>query len=65
VFWIHSIQSFCADKPVLRHIARFFHHQNVLMLALFTPLEILQTRLRGTSSNMQVNLRRVADGRSS
>jgi SAM-dependent methyltransferase len=59
VFWIHSIQSFCADKPVLRHIAKFFHHQNVLMLALFTPLEILQTRLRGTSSNMQINLRRV------
>lgn len=59
VFWIHSIQSFCADKPVLRHIAKFFHHQNVLMLALVTPLEILQTRLRGTSSNMQINLRRV------
>ena len=58
VFWIHSIQSFCADKPILRSIARFFHHQNVLMLALFTPLEILQTRLNGTSSNMQINLRR-------
>jgi SAM-dependent methyltransferase len=59
VFWIHSIQSYCADKPFLRRIARFFHHQNVLMLALFTPLEILQTRLGGTSSNMQINLRRV------
>ena len=59
VFWIHSIQSYCADKPLLRRIAKFFHHQNVLMLALFTPLEILQTRLGGTSSNMQVNLRRV------
>jgi SAM-dependent methyltransferase len=59
VFWIHSIKSFCADKPFLRRIAGFFHHQNVLMLALFTPLEILQTRLRGTSSNMQINLRRV------
>jgi 2-polyprenyl-3-methyl-5-hydroxy-6-metoxy-1,4-benzoquinol methylase len=60
VFWIHSIQSYCADKPLLRRIAKFFHHQNVLLLALFTPLEILQTRLRGTSSNMQINLRRVA-----
>jgi SAM-dependent methyltransferase len=59
VFWIHSIQSFCADKPFLRRIAKFFHHQNVLLLALFTPLEILQTRLAGTSSNMQINLRRV------
>jgi hypothetical protein len=59
VFWIHSIQSYCADKPLLRRIAKFFHHQNVPMLALFTPLEILQTRLCGTSSNMQVNLRRV------
>lgn len=59
VFWIHSIQSFCADKPALRRIAKFFHHQNVLLLALFTPLEILQTRLAGTSSNMQINLRRV------
>ncbi len=59
VFWIHSIQSYCADKPFLRRIAKFFHHQNVLLLALFTPLEILQTRLGGTSSNMQINLRRV------
>jgi SAM-dependent methyltransferase len=59
VFWIHSIQSYCADKPWLRRIAKFFHHQNVLMLALFTPLEILQTRLAGTSSNMQINLRRI------
>jgi SAM-dependent methyltransferase len=59
VFWIHSIKSYCADKPWLRRIAGFFHHQNVLMLAVFTPLEILQTRLRGTSSNMQINLRRV------
>jgi SAM-dependent methyltransferase len=59
VFWIHSIQSYCADKPWLRRIAKFFHHQNVLMLALFTPLEILQTRLFGQSSNMQINLRRV------
>jgi 2-polyprenyl-3-methyl-5-hydroxy-6-metoxy-1,4-benzoquinol methylase len=59
VFWIHSIKSYCADKPLLRRVAGFFHHQNVLMLALFTPLEILQTRLCGTSSNMQINLRRV------
>jgi SAM-dependent methyltransferase len=59
VFWIHSIQSFCADKPVLRRIAKFFHHQNVIMLALFTPLEILQTRFAGTSSNMQINLRKI------
>ena len=59
VFWIHSIQSYFADKPLLRRFARFFHHQNVLMLALFTPLELLQTRLAGTSSNMQINLRRV------
>lgn len=60
VFWIHSVQSYCADKPLLRRIAKFFHHQNVLMLALFTPLELLQTRWAGTSSNMQINLRRVS-----
>jgi SAM-dependent methyltransferase len=59
VLWIHSIQSFFQDKPMLRKLAPFFHHQNVLMLALFTPLEILQTRWRGTSSNMQINLRKV------
>ncbi len=60
VFWIHSIQSYFADKKYLKRFARFFNHQNVLMLALFTPLEILQTRLSRTSSNMQINLRRVA-----
>jgi SAM-dependent methyltransferase len=59
VFWIHSIQSYCADKRWLRPIAKFFHHQNVLMLALFTPLEVLQTRFARTSSNMQINLRRI------
>ena len=59
VFWIHSIQSYFADKAYLRRFARFFNHQNVLMLALFTPLEILQTRLSKTSSNMQINLRRI------
>ena len=60
VFWIHSIQSYFADNKFLARFAKFFHHQNVLMLALFTPLEILQTRLSGTSSNMQINLRKVA-----
>jgi SAM-dependent methyltransferase len=59
VFWIHSVKSYCADRSFLRRIAGFFHHQNVPMLALFTPLDILQTRLSGTSSNMQVNLRRA------
>jgi SAM-dependent methyltransferase len=59
VAWIHSIKSYCADHNYLRRFSSFFHHQNVLMLALFTPLEILQTRICGTSSNMQVNLRRV------
>ena len=60
VFWIHSIQSYFADKKFLRRFARFFHHQNVLMLALFTPVDILQTSLSKTSSNMQINLRRIS-----
>jgi 2-polyprenyl-3-methyl-5-hydroxy-6-metoxy-1,4-benzoquinol methylase len=59
VAWIHSVKSYCADHRLLRRFAGFFHHQNVLMLALFTPLEILQTRLGGRSSNMQINLRKV------
>ena len=59
VAWIHSIKSFCADHNFLRRFAKYFHHQNVLLLAVFTLLEILQTRLAGTSSNMQINLRKV------
>ncbi|MDB5582186.1 MAG: putative S-adenosylmethionine-dependent methyltransferase [Bradyrhizobium sp.] len=59
VAWIHSLKSFCADHRPLRRFARYFHHQNVLLLALFTPLEILQTRFAGTSSNMQINLRKL------
>jgi SAM-dependent methyltransferase len=59
VAWIHSIKSYCADHRFLRRFAGFFHHQNVLMLALFTPLEILQTRLGRRSSNMQINLRKL------
>jgi 2-polyprenyl-3-methyl-5-hydroxy-6-metoxy-1,4-benzoquinol methylase len=59
VAWIHSVKSYCADHRFLRRFAGFFHHQNVLMLSLFTPLEILQTRMAGTSSNMQINLRKV------
>ena len=39
VAWIHSIKSYCADRRVLRRFAAFFHHQNVPMLALFTPLK--------------------------
>ncbi len=58
VAWIHSIKSFCADHRHLRRFARFFHHQNPILLALFTPLELLQTRVAGTSSNMQINLRK-------
>lgn len=59
VAWIHTLKSYCADHRYLRGIAGFFNHDNPLMLALFTPLEILQTRLAGTSSNMQINLRRI------
>jgi 2-polyprenyl-3-methyl-5-hydroxy-6-metoxy-1,4-benzoquinol methylase len=59
VAWIHSIKSYCADHRFLSRFSGFFHHQNILMLAVFTPLEILQTRLGGRSSNMQINLRKV------
>jgi SAM-dependent methyltransferase len=59
VAWIHSIKSYCADRRFLRRFAAFFHQQNVLMLALFTPVEIIQTHLARTSSNMQVNLRKI------
>jgi hypothetical protein len=59
VAWIHSVKSYCADHRFLRRLAGIFHHQNVLMLTLFTPLEIVQTRLGGTSSNMQINLRKM------
>lgn len=59
VAWIHSIKSYCADHKSLKRFAKYFHHQNVLMLAIFTPLEILQTWLAGTSSNMQINLRKI------
>lgn len=59
VAWIHSIKSYCADHRFLSRFAGLFHHQSVPMLALFTPLEILQTRLAGTSSNMQINLRKI------
>jgi 2-polyprenyl-3-methyl-5-hydroxy-6-metoxy-1,4-benzoquinol methylase len=58
VAWIHSIKSYCEDVPLLRPIASFFHHQNPIMLAIFTPLEILQTTLTKSSSNMQINLRK-------
>jgi len=59
VAWIHSIKSYCADKVGLRRLAGFFHHQNVLMLAVFTPLELIQTRIGRRSSNMQINLRKT------
>lgn len=59
VFWIHSVQSYLADHPSVSRFAKLFHHQNVPLLALFTPLDMLQTRIAGTSSNMQINLRRV------
>ena len=39
VAWVHSVKSYCADHRFLSRFARFFHHQNVPMLALFTPLE--------------------------
>lgn len=59
VAWIHSLKSYLADHRFVRRSAGLFHHQNVLLLALFTPLEVLQTRLGGTSSNMQINLRKM------
>ena len=59
VAWIHSIRGFFADHKALEKFAPFFHQQNVLLLSIFTPLEILHTRLGGRSSNMQINLRRI------
>ena len=58
VAWIHTIKSYCADKPRLARFARFFHHQNVVLLSIFTPLELIQSRVFGSSSNMQINLRK-------
>lgn len=59
VAWIHTIKSYCADHRLLRRFAGFFNHDNPIMLAIFTPLEILQIKLAGTSSNMQINLRKL------
>ncbi len=59
VAWIHSIKSLCADNRMLQSFAPFFHHQNPLLLALITPIELIQTRIFGKSSNMQFFLRRT------
>ena len=59
VGWIHSIRGFFEDHKSIVRFAPWFHQQNVLLLALFTPLEIFHTRVGGKSSNMQVNLRKL------
>lgn len=58
VAWIHSLKSFCADNHLFRCFVPYFHHQNPFLLALITPIELIQTLIFGKSSNMQFFLRK-------
>jgi SAM-dependent methyltransferase len=59
VFWVHSLHNALVDHARTQSLARRVRPQNPLLLAIATTIEIVQTRLFGQSSNMQVILRRV------
>ena len=59
VAWIHSVKSWCADHRFFSRLAGFFNAQNPLLLSVATPIDLVQTRLAGKSSNMQLFLRRA------
>ncbi len=59
VFWIHSLHNACADRPRLAKYCKYLKPNNVVLLAIATTIEMIQTKLFRQSSNMQCLLRRV------
>jgi SAM-dependent methyltransferase len=59
VFWIHSVHNYLIEHNM--RIAKYFHYQNPLLLAIATIIEIAQIGLAGKSSNMQILAKKVRE----
>ena len=62
-FWIHSVHNWLVDRSWGRPAARFLHPQNLVAVGAATAIELLQSALRGVSSNLQVIARRRGEAR--
>jgi SAM-dependent methyltransferase len=61
VFWIHSIHNMVADSRPLQRFAPMIRATNPVLLAVATSIELVQTKLFGSSSNLQIILRKTRD----
>lgn len=61
VFWIHSIHNMLIDSPRLKKFARYFYYQNSVLLATATFIDLVQIKVFGTSSNMQILARKKVE----
>lgn len=52
VFWIHSIHNYLIEHN--KNIAKYFHYQNPILLAVATAIDMIQIGLKDKSSNMQI-----------
>ncbi len=59
VFWIHSIHNRLVDSKYFSWLAKFSKPNNILFLSFFTVIEFIQVKFFGTSSNMQILLRKT------
>lgn len=61
VFWIHTLHNAMVDSPRLKGLGARVKATNPLLLAVATSIELVQTRLFGRSSNMQLILRKTRE----
>lgn len=54
VFWIHSIHNYLVDRFGVSTVSKYFRYDNVLLLAIFTCIELIQVYLFNTSSNLRM-----------
>ena len=57
-FWVYSVHNALADSPRLRRLARWFHAQSPLPMAVAAAIDVVQIATRRQSTNLQLLARK-------
>src|SRR5205823_13352278 len=57
-FWVYSVHNALADSPRLRRLARWFHAESPLPMAVAAAIDVVQIATRRQSTNLQLLARK-------
>ena len=58
-FWIFSLHNWLVDKPAYKGLAKYFHPQNIPVVAAATAIDLVQMLTTRQSTNLQVLARKI------